>query len=91
MQQKSICGSKRKRPTTPSSGSSLLDQTLLPEWLLSDSEDDEDFYGFPLSLVLNGEPSDQSIQYTLSKSWSEVFGVSSSGEDEFEGFSLSDL
>ena len=73
-------------PSSPS-----CDQASLPEWLQSDSDDHQDFYGFPLSMVLNGEPSDQKIQYTLSDSWYEAFGDSDSGEEEFEGFALSDL
>ena len=91
MQKASKYSSKRKGKATVHRSPSVYDQASLPEWLQSDSDDDQDFYGFPLSMVQNGEPSDQTIQYTLSDSWYEHFGDSDSGEEEFEGFALSDL
>ena len=91
MQRASKSSSKRKGKATVHGSLSVYDQASLPEWLQSDLDDDQDFYGFPLSMVQNGEPSDQTIQYTLSDSWYEHFGDSDSREEEFEGFALSDL
>ena len=91
IQQASNTSSRRKRTAPIASSPCTSDLVSLPEWLQSDSDDEQDFYGFPLSMVLNGEPSDQTIQYTLSDSWYEHFGDSDSEEEEFEGFTLSDL
>ena len=92
MQQASKNTSEHRRTAALPSSPAACDQTSsLPEWLQSDSDDHQDFYGFPLSMVLNEEPSDQTIKYTLSDSWYEAFGDSDSEEKEFEGFALSDL
>ena len=91
MQKASKSSCKQKGNATVQGSPSVYDQASFPEWLQSDSDDDQDFYGFPLSMVQNGEPSDQTIQYTLSDSWYEYFGDSESEEEEFEGFALSDL
>ena len=91
MQKASKTSSKRKRKANVHKSPTVYDQASLPERLQSDLDDDQDLYGFPLSMVQNGEPSNQTIQYTLSDSWYEYFGDSDSGEEEFEGFALSDL
>ena len=91
MQQTSKSSSKRKGKATVHRSPSVYDQASLPEWLQGDSDDDQDLYSFPLSIVQNGEPSDQTIQYTLSDSRYEYFGDSDSGEEEFEGIALSDM
>ena len=91
MQKASKYSTKWKGKVTVHRSPSVYDQASLSEWLQSDSDDDQDFYGFPLSIVQNGEPSEQTIQCTLSDSWCEYFGDSDSEEEDFEGFALSDL
>ena len=54
--------------------------------------DDEDFHGFPLSMVEGEEPSFESLDCKLSNEFVELFGDDNNEEYEnFEGFDIEDV
>ena len=72
---------------------SITNSTDLPQWLLSDdSEDDDDFYGFPLEMI-ERESCYFNIDYSLDTRWYDLYGDDSDLDeiDTFEGFPISDV
>ena len=69
----------------------VIDVSKLPEWLFSDS-DDEDFHGFPISMIEGEEPSFESLDCKLSYKFFELFGDDNNEEyEDFEGFDIEDV
>ena len=67
-----------------------IDQSLLPEWLQSDDNEEEDFYGFMIDSESDIGNSDDATTI-LSKEWFDVFGPDEPEKNDFEGFVMEDM
>ena len=67
-----------------------IDQSLLPEWLQSDDDEEEDFYGFMIDSESDVGKSEDATTI-LSKEWFDVFGPDEHEKNDFEGFLLEDM
>ena len=82
---------KYYKPVINTKSMKVIDLSKLPDWLLSNS-DDEDFHGFPISMIEREEPSFESLDCKLSNKFFELFGDDNNEEyEDFEGFDIEDV
>lgn len=63
----------------------------VPDCFNSDNSGKEDFWGFPLDFAECDIPSSHSIHYTLHNRGNYLFPETSDDEDDFEGFTQSQV
>ena len=68
----------------------MYDISMLPDWLQSSDDEEEEFYGFALDE--NNPGDDPTVSGKLSNKWYQIFGDHESKlENSFEGFQIDEV